>query len=104
MEEREIIGVIMNRDKKQFDKYKIGYIITEYLGCDRDFIIENLKFISEVIQDVFDIIDKYKEDTRNIEYIFSADYEEGRASDDYSRINFIEDYNGICVYEIRSDE
>ena len=91
----------MNRDKKQFDKDKIGYIITEYLGCDRDFIVENLKFISEIMQDVFDIIDKYREDTRNIEYIFMSDFQENRASDDYSKIRLLEDFNGIYVYEIK---
>lgn len=90
--------------KIHFQKNRIKYIVMEYLGCDRDYIIDNLDFVYQIIDSVYKIIDKYGEDTRNIEYIFMCDYEEGRASDDYNNINFLEDFDGIYVYEIKGSE
>ena len=93
-----------NQIKAHFQENRINYIVREYLGCDNDFIVDNLDFSYQIIDSIFKIIDKYGKDTRNIEYIFESDYEEGRASDDYSKLRLLEDFNGIYVYEIKGSE
>jgi len=96
--------------KWYFNKDRINYIVKEYLGCDNDYILDNLDFIYQVIDTVYYIIDKYKNDKRNIQYIFESDYIEGRASDNinnnweniediYTDLKYIENVNGIIVYE-----
>ena len=84
--------------KWHFQKERINYIIKEYLGCEEDYLIQNLDFTYNIIDSVYKIIKKYKNDKRNIHYIFMSDYEEGRASDDYNSIEFLENFNGIYVY------
>ena len=79
----------------------IDYIVKSYLGCENEYILDNLEFIYNVIDNVYKIIDKYKNDERNIQYIFMSDYEEGRASDNYDNIKFLEDFSGIYVYEVK---
>lgn len=84
--------------KWHLDKERINYICKEYLGIEDDYILSNLDFIYDVIKSVYSIIDKYKNDKRNIQYIFECDYEEGRAGEN---TNFIENVNGIVVYEAK---
>ena len=91
-----------NKDLKwHFQKDRINYIVKEYLGCSNDFILEDLDFTYNIIDTCYKIIEKYENDKRNIHYIFMSDYEEGRASDNYDNINFLEDFSGIYVYEIK---
>ena len=85
--------------KAHLDKNKINYIVREYLGCETEYILDNLDFIYQLIDDIYKVIDKYKNDTRNIQYIFESDYEVGRASDNYDNVRYLENFNGIIVYE-----
>lgn len=98
----------MNNEKRQFNYDNIEYIITEYLGIDKDTFIEF--FDTRLFNDIHYIIDKYKEDKRNIEYMLESDYRLGYASDKftssnkltemYKDIKFIENRNGIIIYKV----
>lgn len=97
----------MNKDKKQFDYNNKEYIITEYLGIDKDTFKEF--FDTSIFNDINNIINDYKEDKRNIEYMLESDFRVGYASDNftysnditkmYKDIKFIKNVNGIIVYE-----
>ena len=46
-----------NKDLKwNFQKDRINYIVREYLGCSKDFILEDLDFIYNVIDTCYKII------------------------------------------------
>lgn len=87
--------------KKHLEKKNINYIMKEYLGCESDYILENLDFTHQVIDIVYKIIDIYGKVDKNIQYIFQCDYEEGRAHDNYNDIEVLDNINGIVVYEIK---
>lgn len=96
----------MNKEKKQFNYDNNKYIITEYLGIDRDTFIK--QFNTSLFNDIYYIINKYKEDKRNIEYMLESNYRLGyvgnkfipsnKLTEMYKDIKFIENRNGIIVY------
>lgn len=88
----------MNMNKWYFQKENITRIIKEYLGFEDDYILDNLKEVYDVITNVYNIINDYRDYEKNVEFIMQKDYEDGRASDNYYNINLISDYNGIYVY------
>ena len=100
--------------KWHLNKDKINYIIKDYLGCEDSYILDNLEFIGQIVNNIYYIINKYKNDKRNIQYIFECDYMDGRASDNinedleefsieklYNDLKYIENVNGIIVYEVK---
>ena len=88
----------MNMNKWYFQKENITRIMKEYLGFEDDYILDNLKEVYDVITNVYNIINDYKDYEKNVEFIMQKDYEDGRASDNYYKINLISDYNGVYVY------
>ena len=94
---------VNNTEKRHLDHNELDYIISEYLGLSKEYL--SLVNIDTIKNDVKYIIDKYG--NNNIEYILTADFEVGYASDNfdnitrtYSNIKVLEDVNGIIVYKL----
>ena len=81
--------------KFYFDKEQLERIKKEYLGLDTEY----LKMINEkqLEKDILTTIDKYKNDTRKVEYILESDLR--YAYDNEEDIRVLENINGIIVYE-----